>query len=369
MTKAEEFALKLERIRTFLSDHGLDGVVLSRGDSFAWLGCGADSVVDPTGETGVGSLVVLPDGVRLVTNNIEADRLRTEELQGIDLRGTEVFPWHKPSERAAVISKLAAGKRLAADDGSAGLPPPPPGFYRLRFSLTEAEVARYRALGADCRDAMESAARSIEKGMTEADAAALLAAECRRRGVLPGVVLVAADERLTSWRHPVPKSTPVRRAAMLVLCGRRQGLVAAITRLVHFGQFGEDLIRRHVAACTVDARMIWATTPGARAADVLALGRQTYSEFNFPDEWRLHHQGGAIGYRSREYIATPECAEVVLHNQAFAWNPSIRGTKSEDTVLATSAGPELLTAPGADWPTVHIEKGGKVLHRADILVK
>jgi len=156
---------------------------------------------------------------------------------------------------------------------------------------------------------------------------------------------------------------------MLVLCGRRQGLVAAITRLVHFGQFDEDLIRRHMATCTVDARMIWATTPGARAADVLRLGRQTYSEFNFPDEWRLHHQGGAIGYRSREYIATPGSAEVVQPDQAFAWNPSVRGTKSEDTILATDDGPELLTPPGEDWPTVHIEMGGKVLHRADILVK
>ncbi len=182
-------------------------------------------------------------------------------------------------------------------------------------------MERYRAVGADCRDAMEAAARGVERGMTEADVAANLAAECRRRGVLPGVVLVAADDRLTNWRHPIPKATPVERCAMLVLCGRRQGLVAAITRLVHFGQFGEDLIRRHMAACTVDARMIWATTPGARAADVLQLGRQTYSEFNFPDEWRLHHQGGGIGYRSREYIATPQSAEVVLEQPGVRLEP------------------------------------------------
>ncbi len=369
MLKAEEFAIKLERVMTFLSDHELDGALLGRGDNFAWLGCGADNLVDTTGETGVAGLLVLRGEVTLVTNNIEADRLQSEELADLGIRRVEVFPWHEPAGRMGILQRLAAGAKVAADDGTAGLPPLPAGFGRLRFSLTEAEVARYRAVGADCRDAMEAAARSVERGMTEAEAAANLAAECRRRGVLPGVVLVAADERLTSWRHPVPKATPVERCAMLVLCGRRQGLVAAITRLVHFGQFGEDLIRRHMAACTVDARMIWATTPGSRAADVLAIGRQTYSEFNFPDEWRLHHQGGAIGYRSREYIATPECAEVVQPDQAFAWNPSVRGTKSEDTVLATEAGPELLTPPGDDWPTVHIEMGGKVMHRADILVK
>ena len=369
MQKAEEFAVKLERVKTFLSDKDLDGLVLSRGDNFAWLGCGADNLVDTTSDAGVGSLVVLAGRVTLVTNNIEADRLRTEELDGLDIRKTEVYPWHEPGERARVLEKLAAGARLAADDGTPGLPPLPAGFTRLRYTLTEAEVDRYRALGSDCRDAIEAAARGIEKGVTETDVAASLAAECRRRGVLPGVVLVAADERLANWRHPIPKMTPVRRCAMLVLCGRRQGLVAAVTRLVHFGQFGEDLIRRHVAVCTVDARMIWATTPGARAADVLRIGRQTYSEYNFPDEWRLHHQGGGIGYRSREYIATPESAEVVQPNQAFAWNPSIRGTKSEDTILATPAGPVLLTPPGEDWPTVHVEMAGKVMHRADILVR
>lgn len=369
MQKAEELAIKLERVKALLSDHALDGVVLGRGDSFAWLGCGADNLVDTTSETGVGCLVVLSGRVTLVANNIETDRLLAEELDGLGIRKAEVYPWHEPAERARVLEKLAAGARLAADDGTPGLPPLPAGFRRLRYALTEAEVDRYRALGADCRDAIEAAARSIERGMTEADAAAALAAECRRRGVLPGVVLVAADERLANWRHPIPKATPVQRCVMLVLCGRRRGLVAAVSRLVHFGQFGEDLIRRHVAACTVDARMIWATTPGARAADVLRLGRQTYSEFNFPDEWRLHHQGGAIGYRSREYIATPESAEVVQTNQAFAWNPSIRGTKSEDTILAAPGGPVLLTPPGEDWPTVHIEMAGKVLHRADILVK
>jgi len=369
MQKAEEFALKLERVKTFLSDHKLDGVVLGRGDNFAWLGCGADNLVDTTAETGVGSLVVLAGRVTLVTNNIEADRLLAEELHELGLRKTEVYPWHEPAERTRVLQKLAAGARMAADDATPGLAPLPAEFNRLRYALTEAEVDRYRSVGADCRDAIEAAACSIEKGMTEADAAAALAAECLRRSVLPGVLLVAADERLTNWRHPIPKTTPVKRCAMLVLCGRRQGLVAAVTRLVHFGQFSEDMVRRHVAVCTVDARMIWATTPGARAADVLRVGRQTYSEFNFPDEWRLHHQGGAIGYRSREYVATPESAEVVQNNQAFAWNPSIRGTKSEDTILATAGGPVLLTPPGEDWPTVHVEMAGKVMHRADILVK
>jgi len=58
----------------------------------------------------------------------------------------------------------------------------------------------------------------------------------------------------------------------------------------------------------------------------------------------------------------------VLPNQAFAWNPSIKGTKSEDTIIATADGPEIISAsPG--FPTVEASVGELTLKRADILVR
>ncbi len=369
MDRAEEFAVKLERVERFLADHGLGGAILGRSDNFAWLGCGACNVVNSAQETGVAALAVRPGSVTLVANNIEADRLLTEELDGLDVAATEVFPWHEPAERGAIIRRLTAGARFAADDGSAGLPGLPDGFPRLRYALTEAEVERYRALGRDAGAAVENAGRAVEEGMTEADVAALTAAECLKRSIAPIVLLVAADERIRSWRHPIVKTTPVEQCVMIVICGRRQGLVAAVTRLVHFGALPGDLKGRHRAVCAVDAAMMWATVPGRRAADVFAEAQRAYAESGFPNEWQLHHQGGAIGYQPREYIATPECPETVRAAQAFAWNPSIRGTKSEDTMLVSEDGPSLLTYPGADWPVVRIERDGATLERADILVK
>jgi hypothetical protein len=55
---------------------------------------------------------------------------------------------------------------------------------------------------------------------------------------------------------------------------------------------------------------------------------------------------------------------------AFAWNPTVRGAKSEGTVLVGEDGVERLTAPG-DWPTREAEAVGydltlerpAVLHR------
>jgi antitoxin VapB len=115
--------------------------------------------------------------------------------------------------------------------------------------------------------------------------------------------------------------------------------------------------------------MMKAARPGKSVSQVFAEARAAYSRNGYPDEWQLHHQGGAVGYQPREYIATPECAETVLANQAFAWNPSVRGTKSEDTMLVREQGFELLTAPSPAWPAVVIEEGGEPIPRADILVR
>jgi Xaa-Pro aminopeptidase len=369
MDKAQELGLKRERIGSYLTENGLDGVVLARSDNFAWLGCGAENVVNSAQETGVGALVATHDRVALVANNIETKRLTTEELDGLEIADTIVFPWYEPSRRDAVIADLCSSGRFAADDGSAGLPPLPGGFTALRFSLTEAEVARYRVLARDAGDAMEAAGRAVTKGMTESEVAGVVADECWKKHIFAPVLLVAADERIRNWRHPIVKETPVEQYVMMVICGRRGGLIAAVTRLVHFGEMPGALRERHRAVCEVDAAMILATRPGRPAAAVFAAAQRAYTATGHDGEWQLHHQGGAIGYQPREYIATPECSETVQARQAFAWNPSIRGTKSEDTVLVDEDGFEILSAPSAEWPAIEVEQDGEVVRRADILVK
>jgi hypothetical protein len=53
--------------------------------------------------------------------------------------------------------------------------------------------------------------------------------------------------------------------------------------------------------------------------------------------------------------------------QVYAWNPSIAGTKSEDTILVAPAGNEVLTAI-AGWPEIVVEAGGERLSRPAILI-
>ena len=76
----------------------------------------------------------------------------------------------------------------------------------------------------------------------------------------------------------------------------------------------------------------------------------------FPGEELKHHQGGAIGYRAREWVAHPRSTEVVHERQAFAWNPTITGTKIEDTALLLDGRLEIITT-SPDWPSIPLAHG------------
>lgn len=283
-------------------------------------------------------------------------------------------PWYDALSPLDVAQKLAGSERVAVDTTHAALDAK---VASLRVTLTAHERALYRSLGQDCGRAIADVARAIRPSMTEFEIAAHLAAATWALGVTPIVLLVAADERADAIRHPLPTPKRVKHKVMLVLCGRRAGLVLSVTRMVYItttpnATIPADLLRRHEAATFVDAVAIAKTQPGAVARDVFAAIQAAYRERGFDGEWTLHHQGGAAGYLSREWIANPTLARVVGANQAFAWNPSVAGTKSEDTVLLTAAADgngfthEVLSvSPG--WPMIEHTIDGVTVARPAIL--
>jgi antitoxin VapB len=361
-----EVAEKRRRVNEFLRVQGFDALLLARSESFAWFTCGGRSYVNTAAEAGVGALLIRPDGKLLITNNVEQPRLLEEELAGQGYE-VEALPWPEDALDAA-LARVAAGEKIASDTALPGVTECAADIARLRWSLTAEEVARYRALGREVGEALGSAAMSVTPGMTEHQVAALVAQAHLDRGIVAIVVLIAADERLLKYRHPLPTSNQVKRVVMLVVCGRRHGLIVSATRIVHFGPLPADLRRKHDAVLAVDVAFNANTRVGARIGDVFQTGLDAYAAQGFPEEWRLHHQGGPTGYAARDYRATAQTEDRVLPNQAFAWNPSITGTKSEDTIIATASGPEVIsTSPG--FPTKSVTAAGVTMARPDILVR
>ena len=92
------------------------------------------------------------------------------------------------------------------------------------------------------------------------------------------VTLVAADERIQKYRHPVPTNLPWRKLLMIVVCAQRGGLIASLTRIVCSGALPDDLRRRTQAAARVNARLLDATRAQASGADLYRLAAMTYAE-------------------------------------------------------------------------------------------
>jgi hypothetical protein len=80
----------------------------------------------------------------------------------------------------------------------------------------------------------------------------------------------------------------------------------------------------------------------------------------------LHHQGGIAGYEPREEVTTPRSTTAVAPGHAYAWNPSITGLKSEDTILVGKHTNEILTAI-PNWETVTVNVEGQAIARPKIL--
>lgn len=368
MTRCDEVRHKHQQVAAYLASHNLDAVVLAQRPNFAWYTAGGMNHVGTADSTGAAALLITRDRAVCITNNIEAPRLADEELGefGIEVL---VAPWHDDDSLAGLWSDKIGRSRTACDVPLPALPGHVsrlgPDFATLRWVMTEGEIGRYRAVARQAAQSLEAACCLARPGMSEWELAAKIALFALEQGIRTPVLLVAADERICRYRHPIPTGRKFERYGMAVLGGERHGLITSVTRLFRFGTIDNDLARRHQAVCRVDAEMIAATRPGQSMASVISVAQQVYAQQGFADEWSFHHQGGLTGYVGREIRVHPGTQAAVQQGQAFAWNPSIAGTKSEDTILVGQGRTEILSASG-QWPTTAYEAGGQVWQRCDI---
>jgi antitoxin VapB len=372
MNRSAEIAEKVGRAQRMLAAERLGGVLVGAQHNFSWLSAGGANGIDLSRDAGAGALLVRADGKRFViANRIEMPRLLAEELVGEEFEPVE-FGWEEEkasptflAERA--ISLLEGGAPLGSDlPVGQGVRVVEGALAACRYRLTSQELERYRELGRDAGRIVGDLVRSLEPGETEQDVARRADAALAAGGMRAVVNLVAADERMGQFRHPVPTGRRWEKTLMLVVCARRGGLIVSLTRIVCAGKISAELRRRTDAVSHVNAALLAATMPGATGAELYRAAALAYAGQDFGGEERLHHQGGAAGYRTRDWVAHPASAEVVQADQAFAWNPSITGTKAEETCVATADGVVVISAsPG--WPQIAVTVGGREFLSPDVL--
>lgn len=358
----QEAREKLARVRALLRELGATGLLVGQQGHFSWL-TGGRGHVNSASEGACARVLVTRDEVHLLADRIEARRLTDEEVTGALGARVHEFSWHDEEAAGRELRRIADPKGLVSD---AGLTLEQ--VMRLRFPLSQGETGRFRALGRDTGEAIEEAARRVRRGQTEWQAAGILAQACLDRGMDPVVNLIAGDRRVYDYRHPLPTGHVIENYVMLVVCARRHGLIASATRLVHFGPAAPELRVRHAAALRVDGLFIASTKPGSRVGDIVSAAAEAYAREGYPGEWELHHQGGPAAYAAREYLATPRSDFRVQAGETYAWNPSVTGAKSEDTILVGDGGCEILTRTG-DFPEVPVAVDGGEILRPDILVR
>jgi Xaa-Pro dipeptidase len=367
LTPSAEHDEKHQRLARVAADAGVGGILLAAHHNIAWLTSGRHNRVDASREAGSARLFVTPDGRRFVlANAIEMPRMLDEVLAGLDYEPVE-YPWtddQDPAHAVRVAAGLAGGAKIGADWPLPDTTVVEGAIARARVPLTDGEIARYRTLGAETARVMGDICRALTPGDDERDISRAVidgAASIRARAI---VSLVGSDARLRRYRHPVPAAARWERVVMLALCAERDGLVVSLSRIVAAAP-PADLAPRTRAAASVFGRLLDATRPGATAADLYTVAADAYRAAGFPGEELKHHQGGAIGYRAREWVAHPHSPEIVRARQAFAWNPTIEGTKVEDTALVIDDRIDIITAT-PDWPSIPLGRPGRAVQASDI---
>jgi Xaa-Pro aminopeptidase len=345
--------MREDRLDAYLAENDLESVWFARPNSFAWL-TGGDNVVDRAGDVGVAAAGYDGDGVTVVTDNIEGQRLADEELDdGVAVVETD---WHAESLADGVTEH--APEPAAADFDV-------PRFESvdaspLRHPLTDDDVERYRRLGQKAAAAVEAVCKEVEPGDTEHEVASALRVALSARDVEAPVILVGGAERAQRYRHYTPKKEELGDYALVSVTAESGGLHASLTRMVAFDPPAR-LADRHEAAMRVETTALAATRTAAANGDdagaVFEEIQNAYAAVGHEGEWERHHQGGAAGFAGREWIATPGHDGPVTTPMGYAWNPTVRGAKSEDTVLVTDDGFEVLTRTGR-WPTETVDAVG-----------
>ncbi len=347
---------KIEYLRELVKKRNKEGVVIKSFANLSWLGIRRPHVLSVS-EATIAKLIITLDGVFLVANNIEMDRLLKEELdEPLGKIVTSItFMWYEDYKFPFVDENLLIDE--VEIEGEIKL---------RRMILTEKEMLKAAVLGADLAEITEDVLLHIKKGMTEREVSGMLYKLCIERSIEAGLALCASNKRALVYRHPIVTNEVIEDMAMIILTVRRDGLYSCLSRMIALGQVNEETLRKRDAVLAVECAYMKYSKEGVNIRDVFYKGQEIYKEYGFSDEWKNHHQGGITGYLSREEKMTGHSDIIIKNGMSFSFNPTVPAYKAEDTFYLKRNNP-ILTTETSNLPTVKVEFEGEIYQRPDII--
>src|SRR4051812_4878532 len=135
--RADEVQDKLGAMRRWLAQACAGALRLRGVDWFAWATAGGSATVLQSAETGVAELLVTPDTALVLADEIDAERLREEQVP----EGYAFFitPWADPALREHFVIDAARGAPVLSDRPAGLEQPLPPAARVARMVLAAPE--------------------------------------------------------------------------------------------------------------------------------------------------------------------------------------------------------------------------------------
>lgn len=363
---------RLEKLRSFITNQDFKVVVLTKPANIAAFFNGAQASLGFRQEQpGRIAICMTGESVVLLGNRTEVTRVAEDELSCLDGLILHPFRWDEWKLEESVKNYLADGgfNRVCDDTGTFGknIGTTLEGMY---YPLTDQEIKNLRELGKETALIVETVAKNLKSGETEVQVGGTLTGQLVSRGILPEFIMVTADDRMVKFHHSSPKEIPIERMAFISATVHRRGLYVSLTRIVSLGAVTSNW-REHQEACNrIDAKTIFLSKPGISVGEIFRWIKRSYENEGYQDEWETHHQGGPAGFYGRDYKATEKESRCLVEHQPVVWNPTVRGAKSEDTILTTRHKelPEILTETD-NWIYYDVVVEGTKIRRPVILEK
>jgi antitoxin VapB len=326
---------------------GLDAFVLRRNPNLAWATSGR-AHVPTTIDMACFDLIITQDSATAITNVVEAPRLIAEELP--PEVSVQTIKWSEGRDPLLPTGSKVGSDQPGADRIDFGVE-----VEMIRASLIESDLARFQDICIDAAVALGNAMKQVESTDREIDVAGLITHSLWQADLEIAFLGVAGQERVHKFRHPLPTDSVVGNRVSASICAKRKGLIASVTRIVTFGEVTDQMIADYTSIFKVEAALLDATIVGNSFSDPINAAIAAYPANGFDaDEWTKHHQGGPTGFLPRDWPANQTSARLIQSNQPIAWNPTGKGWKAEDTIVATNSGVKLLSID-PEWPAFEVK--------------